>query len=122
MILEVNSLIKNKFNFNKGGLFTMIISYYSMKFAIKNCTFTSNSAQFGGIIFMWVSTTDPVILNITNSTFLSSNASKENTYIGDYSMGGILGSINNLNTLISFYNCLFTKTFSRTGFSSLMLK
>ena len=93
----------------------MIISYYSMKFEIKNCTFTLNSAQFGGIIFMWASTADPVLLNITNSTFLSSNASKENTYIGDYSMAGILSSLNNFNLLISIYNCFFSKTFSRTG-------
>lgn len=70
----------------------------------------------GGIIFMIVSSDAPVLINITNSTFLSSNASKDGTYLGiDVSTGGVWLSLNNFNTLISISNCFFSKTFSRKG-------
>lgn len=94
----------------------MIVSYYKMIFTMRNCSFTLSSAQLGGIIFMLVNSDAPILINITNSTFLSSNATKDNTYLGaDFSMGGILASLNNFNTLISISNCFFSKTFSRKG-------
>ena len=97
------------------GTFNLQNSNYGFFMNFKNCTFSFNLAQFGGVLAMVANAKTPLIVNISNTIFLSNSATKGNTYLGDYSQGGVFTGINNENTTIYISNSFILSTYSRKG-------
>ena len=98
------------------GTFNLQNSNYGFFMNFKNCTFSFNAAQFGGVLAVVANAKTPLIVNISNTIFLSNNASKENTYLGlDYSQGGVFTGINNENTSIYISNSFVLSSYARKG-------
>ena len=91
-------------------------SNYGLFMSIKNCTFSFNSAQLGGAICMVANAQSPFFVNITNSVFLSNNASKEKTYLGlDLSQGGVITAINSQSTFLYISDSFILSSYSKKG-------
>ena len=99
-----------------GGIALLPHLFFGFIFDISNCTFTNNSAQFGGIIMFDVLVSSKITVNIINSTFLYNYASKPNTYLlVDHSQGGCFAGFLGNNTSFSFFNSIFGKSYSVKG-------
>lgn len=93
--------------------------YYGFNASFSNCTFTSNRAQFGGILEFLNAASSQIIFNFTDCVSIQNEASKTDTYIGagvDVSQGGAFAILGyGEKTFLHLKNFFIGMSYAPTG-------